>query len=389
MTGQVSPLWTDEELDRGLARLRAEALAARGGAAETALPVARARLLAAAEQLAGAPAADGTDAGDGTGSAPPRVPRWRRGRWIAAAGAVAAGLVAAGVLVVAPFTGGSKPVAAAPVLSRAADAVTTRPDDPVEPGQYRYVQTTLQSVSRVTAAGHPNLAWRTTSRTRLWVPYDETDTWTREYRTVSGPRWLQGTAREARSNPLYGQSGEPAPTARARCGDFAAAAPAPTGRYCPGAGDWKQPTPHWLDTLPRDPHRLLAVLTADTGGEPGAERAGDALQRAWLLLGSGLAPADLRAALYRALALLPELRVTERVANLDGRRGTALGVDDGRLRRDLVIDPRTGRYLGQRLVLSAPDAGSDHGEPLPAGTVLDQTSVTVGVADHAGTVPPR
>jgi hypothetical protein len=43
----------------------------------------------------------------------------------------------------------------------------------------------------------------------------------------------------------------------------------------------------------------------------------------------------------------------DRVANLNGRTGVALGVDDGDLNRQIIIDPNTGDHIGGRLVSSA------------------------------------
>ena len=62
------------------------------------------------------------------------------------------------------------------------------------------------------------------------------------------------------------------------------------------------------------------------------------------LLESGTAPADLRAALYRALALVPDVTITNQQAALDGRRGTAFGLprDGVKNQQELIIDAVTG-----------------------------------------------
>lgn len=62
--------------------------------------------------------------------------------------------------------------------------------------------------------------------------------------------------------------------------------------------------------------------------------------------------------------------------DLDGRHGVALGVTTGATRQEIVIDPRTGLYLGERLVLAQPGSGMWQG--LPTGTVADYTAVTTG-----------
>ena len=91
------------------------------------------------------------------------------------------------------------------------------------------------------------------------------------------------------------------------------------------------------------------------------------------LLRSGLVPADLRAALYRVLGKVPGLEITEQVANLDGKKGTAYGISDDGTRHDVIIDPATGQFIGERQI-------TDEGfEGIPAGTVIG-----IHVGDDSG-----
>ena len=77
----------------------------------------------------------------------------------------------------------------------------------------------------------------------------------------------------------------------------------------------------------------------------------------------------------RGLAAAPGLEVTDDVANLDGRFGTALGIDDPSGNRDeVIIDGWAGEFIGERQV--APD-----------GTVGAFTAVTTRGADRLGVVP--
>jgi hypothetical protein len=195
-----------------------------------------------------------------------------------------------------------------------------------------------------------------------------------------------GSAREAAAagvDPLN-EFGEPDGQVSARCGDFIAVFDHRTPSC--GHDDGKQFTSAQLARLPRDPHALLAILnpTLPSGKPVGA---GPALGSSVLILRSGLVPADLRAAIYQALALLPGLQVTDRSANLDGRVGVALGVDDEptNIRREIIIDPDTGQFIGERIVQLRADARTG----LPAGTLLDSSSVTTGVVGAVGQVPPR
>jgi hypothetical protein len=105
------------------------------------------------------------------------------------------------------------------------------------------------------------------------------------------------------------------------------------------------------------------------------------LSAAVTVLRSGLVPADLRAALYRALALMPELKITDEVANLDGRVGMALGIAGSFARQDLIIDTATGQYIGDRVVTM------NDGYYGPAGTTTHYSAVSTAVVDEIG-VPP-
>ncbi|MFC0109133.1 hypothetical protein [Kibdelosporangium aridum] len=69
-------------------------------------------------------------------------------------------------------------------------------------------------------------------------------------------------------------------------------------------------------------------------------------------LRSGLLPAEVRSALYQALTRLRGLELTDSAANLDGHKGIALGIDDGERRREIIVDPGTGAFIGERQILS-------------------------------------
>lgn len=98
-------------------------------------------------------------------------------------------------------------------------------------------------------------------------------------------------------------------------------------------------------------------------------------------LRSGVLGKEVRAALYEALTTVPGLEITEEEATLDGRVGTALGIEDGTQRQEIIIDPDTGEFIGERAVLS--EGSGD----LPEGTVLNHSSVTTAVVDDAGDRP--
>jgi hypothetical protein len=97
-----------------------------------------------------------------------------------------------------------------------------------------------------------------------------------------------------------------------------------------------------------------------------------------------VAAGAVRAALYRALALIPGISIAAGTAVLDGATGTAftLAVFSGANRREIVIAPRGGQYLGERLITSRGFGA------IPAGTAMESTAVTLAVVDRAP-APPR
>jgi len=70
-------------------------------------------------------------------------------------------------------------------------------------------------------------------------------------------------------------------------------------------------------------------------------------------LRTGVVPADLRAALHKAAALIPGVTVGDRRATVDGRTGIAIGVPspDGVVRTGIIIDPTSGLVIGEQDVL--------------------------------------
>jgi hypothetical protein len=100
-------------------------------------------------------------------------------------------------------------------------------------------------------------------------------------------------------------------------------------------------------------------------------------------LRTGLVPASTRAALYDALLLVPGMVLEDNAENADGQPGIALVMADGVYRIEIVIDPATGRFIGERETLI-----SDNREiGLPAGTVIKSTAVATAVVNEIGALP--
>jgi hypothetical protein len=359
MTDDVHEIWSDDQLDRALAALHSE------------VDTDRARLAKARVDLVAEPIEDpvsdpavGLSTPDGQRR---RHPAW----WVVAAAAVLA--VVAGFLAVQAIPFGEKrPAASAAVveLNSTADRVGA-PDPPLRPGQYRYVNTHAwyqQTAALVDKAGNQttdSLTLLGEQVTETWLPQDPKEECLIRSGTTGNYKWIKGSDVEAKA------AGLDLPTAqtedrRERCLDH--------------PGNWQQPNPEWLAALPRAPVELYNQLRAATEGR-GRDPDLELLVYIADTMRGGQVPTDLRVALYRALALVPALEITTRSANLDGRVGVAYGVNRAGVRQEMIIDPDTGQFIGERETLTTAMDG------LPVGTVTASTSVTTGVAPAIGVKP--
>lgn len=312
----------------------------------------RTRLLAVV-----APAAMTTEPKQDTTVAPLRPRRsWRSPPRLAASAAAVVALVVGGVLVVS--IGDNAPSAAAvEQLNSAADEIDTT-DVPLSPGQYRYVASHAWNLSTIVSADRPGADSGSSEATHylmedlreLWVPADPKQKCTMRSTITGNHKWVAGDKSKG-AETLEPSSSE----GTIPCGDFA-------------DGWWQQPSTEFLASLPRDPDALYDRLRADAedhGQDPDME----VLVYFADVLRSGQVPADLRAALYRALAKLPGLEITEQLVNLDGHQGTAFGMSVDGDRHDVIIDRTTGDFIGERRI------DEDGNSGVPAGTVISYSSV--------------
>lgn len=371
----VRPMWSEDELDRALAALRP---------ATDASPASRtSRIFRASqasrvdEQALGRVRSEVLAAAGRPGQDAPVRRRRRWAGWVAAAATVAT--VTAGTLVVqtVQFGGRAPSAAAVSQLNSAADRVAPA-DQPLGPGQYRYVATHAwwMSTSVLRDGSYSYLA---ENLLETWVPADQKQEWLWRRDVTGARKWIGGTEEEARAAGVpVDAAGWPEGEWRAPCGDWFAAE---KGRLpCAGDGSWQIPTPEFLSALPRDADELFDRLRADTGSR-GADADLEMLVYVADVLRTGLVPADLRAALYRVLARVPGIDVTEQVANLDGQKGAAYGISAKGIRRDVIVDPVTGQFIGEREVT---EAGFNN---VPPGSVISYTSMTTAVVDGMGVRP--
>ncbi|MEJ2858818.1 MULTISPECIES: CU044_5270 family protein [unclassified Saccharothrix] len=343
--------WTEDELDRALDGLYREIETDQRGLAGV-----RANLLAAAHtQAQTEPRPTAREL------RPVRVAGARRPvrrRLVAVAAAVVLA-VAGAVAQTVVFAPDSATAQAREALTSAADIAARTTDPVVAAGQYRYVATHAWWV-RTIGAEDRSFSFLNENVIETWIPADPTGEWLQRRHETGNRKWVKGTEAEARAAGALIEE-TPWPEQRAKGGAFSSNLPA--------HGNWQFPRPEFLAGLPKDPKQLYERLRTDSGGGKQAlVYAADALR-------TGLMPAESRANLLRALTHLPGLDVTDDAADLDGRRGVALGISEDGERQEIILDPATGEVIGERKVSDSMFAG------IPKGTVTSYSSVTTTVVD--------
>lgn len=240
-------------------------------------------------------------------------------------------------------------------LNPAGELADSVSDPTLRPGEYLYVRSNRwQAADKYGPSG--------TAVEELWVPYDPESMWLQR-RSASGS--IQGGANDER-------------TARA-------------GEFDPMESPWA-PTLDNIASMPRDPAKLYQRLREYVNAElpPGTVTSVTHTAQAVytlidLLYWSERVPADLRAALFRTLSYLPDVVITEDVRLRDGRTATALGylMDDGRYRHEVLIDPATGRAIGNRNV------AVKRFESYRPGQVFTRDLRAEAVVGKLGVRPPR
>lgn len=373
--GRVHPLLTEDELDHALATLHADQVARRPD-----LRGARAALLAAATGEPAAPI-ETTEVSANTAR------RRRYLQWSGAAAAVVA-LVAAG-LVAQHLKGGNVVTGTTMTPAQAALASIQEHDLVVRPGQYLYVATTAWVVYHDTVDAKP-LVYGSPTLDETWVPADRKQVW--ETRTgPDGPYyWLSGNPHDATEYQVM-LSVPGTKTLTAPCGDFTTAPPSGAAAACArmeANASWASPTAAWLAALPTDPRQMLLRLRQVTTGDKVISHADEelVLTNAQQALSTGLVPGSVRAVIYQALALLPDLKVNPRQANGDGVTGIGIGLDTplDQPRQSMIVDRTTGRMIGTLTAYPPTEADTE-------GAALNSTpsSLLMGVVDKIGTKPAR
>jgi hypothetical protein len=285
--------------------------------------------------------------------------RWTR----LAAGAAAVALIATAALIISTLVDPTpQPATAATILHEAATLIQAS-DPPIAPTQSRYVRTESTMRSRT-----ERCAYTQHDIDEIWIPHDPQAEWLlrRDYGRIA---W--DTCQDPTSSTLpraYQQE------YRAKHGLFAV----PGAEKPDSPPSWYNPTPEFLAGLPRDPEAMFQLIKQEYKSGT-AEPSKAYFQHAIQLLGTAVLPADLRATMYRAMTFIPGVTVTEQFVTIDGRTGTAIGLDlgtRGDIRTDIVIDPRNGILIGERTLG-------------PQEELLGATVITHGIAEKNGTRPVK
>jgi hypothetical protein len=142
---------------------------------------------------------------------------------------------------------------------------------------------------------------------------------------------------------------------------------------------WPQPAAH-VNDLPTDVAGMRDYLYRNShGSNPRDQQAfitvGDLIREAYL-------PPQALAAIFEAAAQIPGVRVVPGVTDAAGRSGIAVARDDRAVRQELIFDPKTYQFLGERSIVVG------HFEGQPRGTVIHLSALLrVAIVDRIGQHP--
>jgi hypothetical protein len=272
-------------------------------------------------------------------------------------------------------------------LATAADQSTGTPDAPIPAGQYR--QVTQRSLEGWNFG--PGNAYHGTrlSVSDWWVPSTQTPPFT-AISVLGAEQEFSSKAAEQlwhRTDPLNvkPQKIKTADACAVMTGGGILMQPKGTTNSCKGS--WLSPSTSFVAALPRDPAALLAALRKNDHAWPGlgdAPAQGDyrAFERAGSILVSGFATAEQRATLYKALRGIHGIQLLPDTVNLDGKAGRAIGlVELWGVRKELIIDSKTGQFIGLREVATVTAPLNGDGDPMPykTGDIVSWTSLATRI----------
>ncbi len=116
----------------------------------------------------------------------------------------------------------------------------------------------------------------------------------------------------------------------------------------------------------------------------GQSQESEMLVQATDALRTGLLPASVQATLYRAMAQIGGVEISDTTVNLDGKVGTGFTVSSPALRDETIIDPKTGEFIGTRTTTLTDDTVSN----ISAGTVIRFDAVHTEIVKTLGATHP-
>ena len=309
------------------------------------------------------------DIGGRPGQATQGLPQFGPGWRLVVTGGLAVALAAALLLAPALRLWGASPAAsaeAAVILRLAAVAAEHQPAMTAGPSQFIYVKS-VETAAAMTGNGNGRI-------TSVHMSTDLREIWLSAAGTRNGllreqPRSTSSPGRPAgawQTTVLPGcRDGRPNPVA-------GAAGTLPAGRCVPQAAYQKG--------LPSSARAMLAYLYRNSHGQnPAAVQAfitaGDLIRESYVR------PAAL-AALFAAVAQIPGVTVADHAVNATGQQGVAVQQTYHGISEQLIFNPRTHAFIGERQVAVSASSG------LSVGTVLDSTAILeLAVVDQAGQLP--
>jgi hypothetical protein len=280
-------------------------------------------------------------------------------------GGVAAGLAA--VLAVSLLPGGTArqphpgqgttALTAAYVLNRAAAAAAT-PQPVPRPDQFIYDSSVYTDIGYIDPGSAHEKAWLTRSGGEHWTSVDGRQAGMVHFTQQANEKLPWGPVPPPATGPL-GWLTLP-------------------GLSCP-RGLPVRGTYTFFTTLPTDPASLRTWIYQHLDGQNPPDT------QAWIDIGdmlrySRLVPPEQGTALFRVLATIPGATVVPGAVNAVGRSGVAVSLSGA----ELIFDPRTYQLIGERTVLTKPEAGVG-----PAGTVTESSAeIQVRIVSSLPDVPP-
>ncbi|HEY4096198.1 MAG TPA: CU044_5270 family protein [Baekduia sp.] len=309
-------------------------------------------------------------------AAPRRAhPRW----WLLAAPPALIAAAAVAVALVLSLGSGVQegriapaPATAAQALEQAARSAERQPVGEVfpRPGQFFYTSTRATYLNCLIRAGGGACALSTQHR-QAWVSATRRG---QSRTTVLGHRWPSPRERQK-----WVRLGSPR----------LATMPAGTFALAPDHGAYlgnERLSSTQLRRFDQTGPALYRRLRDGVKHGQGTSRSGEVFTEIGDALREQPAPPKLRAALYRALKLVPGVRYLGRVRDPLGRPALAVARTEGGTRRELLFDPATAAMLAEREVVVGPDAR--RGFDAPEGTVIaDAVYEQRGVVDRIGQTP--